>query len=191
MGDLDNRPIASEQAEAARQGLAQQSGTTKHRLLMEGQEEPARLIAEFESIDQDPNMPPEEKRVRREAILLQLKKLKADELRNSGMFGEGSEKKGAPVNRGGDKERKMAAAYADLIDTSDAWRDGRNPIKRQAFMDGWEDWRKKLKALGMPNSHDILKISRKGVAQKDKESFEKWENYVKASLKKFAEGKGW
>ena len=89
MGPLDDAPVAREQAEAARQGLAKQSGTTKHRLLMEGQEEPARLIAEFESIDQNPNMPPEEKRARREAILLQLKKLKADELRNSGMFDKG------------------------------------------------------------------------------------------------------
>ena len=89
MGPLDDAPVAKERAAAARQGLGQQSGAMKHRLLMEGQEEPARLIAEFESIDQNPNMPPEEKRVRREAILLQLKKLKADELRKSGMFGGG------------------------------------------------------------------------------------------------------
>ena len=58
-------------------------------------------------------------------------------------------------------------------------------------MDAWEGWRRKFKALGMNDNNDALKISRTAVAQKDEQSFKKWEAGVKGALKRFGEGKGW
>ena len=93
--------------------------------------------------------------------------------------------------KGSPEDRRKALDYADLIDTSSVWKKGRNPRTREEFMNAWEGWRKKLKALGMNDNNDALKISRKAVAQKDEQSFEKWEAGVKGALKRFGEGKGW
>ena len=104
----------------------------------------------------------------------------------------GSKKKGAPVNRGGDKERKMATSYADLFDMD--MEGYASPVTRGGFEEAWwgkDGWREKFKRLGMPDNHEILRLSPKALGQKDKESHQKWVAGVKGALKRFAEGKGW